>query len=82
MKSPRSKGRRGPASVTQRRLQSPSPLVATVAECAAELGVSESTIVRMINSGALRKLKGVRRLLVPREDLATVFERREHGAAS
>ncbi len=78
----RSKGRRGRASASKRRLQSPSPLVATVSECAAELGVSESTIVRMINAGTLRRLKGVRRLLVPRADLAEVFERREHGAAS
>jgi excisionase family DNA binding protein len=80
VKSVRSKGRRGRASSSQRRLQSLSPLVATVSEAAAALGVSEPTIVRMIRRGDLRRLKGVRRLLIPRADLAEVFERREPGA--
>ena len=74
--------RRRPVPATRRHLPVPSSLVATVSECASELGVSESTIVRMIQNGTLRRLKGVRRLLVPRADLAEVFERREHGAAS
>jgi len=61
----------------RRHLPAPSPLVATVTEAAALLGVSEPTIVRMIRRGDLRRIKNVRRLLVPRADLAEVFERRD-----
>ena len=74
MKATRSKGRRGRASASKRRLSSPAPdLVLTVAEAAVLLRVSETTIVRAIHTGKLPSFTLARRLLIPRDALAGAF---------
>jgi excisionase family DNA binding protein len=79
-KTARPKGRRGGASSTKRRLQSPSPEVVTADEAAVMLRVSRSTIIRALRQGLLPSFKLARRHLIPRDVLIARAFRLEPGA--
>lgn len=55
--------------MAKNRLPSPSNQVLTVGEAAAILRISISSVVRMTTDGRLRRVPGIRRLLVTRASL-------------
>lgn len=47
----------------------PARLAYNLTECAAQLGISESSVRRLIQRGRLRRVQGFRHILVPASEL-------------
>ena len=54
---------------TASRVVTPEPLLLSLDECAALLGVSRGYVVLQVHRGLLEKVQIGRRVLIPREDL-------------
>jgi excisionase family DNA binding protein len=46
-------------------LPSPSSDVATVHQAAARLGISKNSVIKLLRDGRLRRLAGLRKILIP-----------------